>query len=350
VRSYQFLEYGAPLEAIDGPEPEPTGTEVILRVAACGVCHSDLHVWEGHYDLGNERRLDIRSGRSLPFTLGHEIAGEVLAFGPEADGVTTGDRVVAFPWIGCGRCDVCRRDDEHLCLRPRALGTFVDGGFADRVVIPHPRYLFRHDGVPADLACTYACSGLTAWSALSKVEGHRGRHTIILGAGGVGLAAVTVAKAMAADREVVVVDIDPDKLGAARRIGADHTVDGTDARAAAKEIQSLTEGGALAVVDCVGAGPTAALGLRVLRRSGVLVIVGMMGGSLEVALPMMPLKDLTIRGSYLGALREMHALMEAVRGGRVRSIPRHPRALASAQDALDELAAGTVVGRLVLEP
>ena len=225
----------------------------------------------------------------------------------------------------------------------------MNGGFSDRVLVPHARYLFPHGDVPPELACTYACSGLTSYSALKKVAGHRGRHTIILGAGGVGLAGVAIAKAIS-DRDVVVVDIDAEKLTAAREVGADHTIDGSDARAAAKEIQSLTGGGALAVVDCVGSRDTASLGLRVLRRSGTLVIVGMMGGSLDVALPLMPLKELTIRGSYLGSLTEMRELMGLVTGGRLRAIPTQRRALPSAQEALDALAAGRVVGRVVLTP
>jgi D-arabinose 1-dehydrogenase-like Zn-dependent alcohol dehydrogenase len=263
--------------------------------------------------------------------------------------VEPGTRAVVFPWIGCGSCDVCRRDEEHLCLRPQGLGTFRDGGFSDRVVVPHPRYLFDYGDAPADLACTYACSGLASYSALRKVEHHAGAHTVILGAGGVGLAAVAVAKAMS-DREVIVVDIDGQKLDAARGLGADHAVDGADARSAVREIQSLTGGGTLAVVDCVGSAVTASSGLRLLKRSGILVIVGMMGGALEVALPLMPLKDLTIRGSYLGSLREMGELMALVRAGRVPPIPHHARPLATAQDALDDLVAGSVVGRVVLAP
>jgi D-arabinose 1-dehydrogenase-like Zn-dependent alcohol dehydrogenase len=348
VRSYQFREYGQPLEAVDADDPRPTGAEVVVRTLGCGVCHSDLHVWEGHYDLGDDRRLDVRGGRDLPFTLGHEIAGEVVTVGPDAEGVEPGTRAVVFPWIGCGSCDICRRDEEHLCLRPRGLGTFRDGGFSDRVVVPHPRYLFDYGDAPADLACTYACSGLASYSALEKVAGHRGRHTVIVGAGGVGLAGVSVAKATS-DREVIVVDIDPDKLEAARRIGADHVVDGSD-RGAAKIIKDLTDGGPLAVVDCVGSEETASLGLRVLPRSGTLVILGMLGGSLRVALPLMPLKDLTIRGSYLGSLAEMGSLMELVREGRVAPIPRTTRQLSDAQRTLDDLAEGTIVGRVVLTP
>lgn len=348
MRSYQFREYGAPLQPVEAANPDPTGTDVLLRVTACGVCHSDIHVWEGHYDLGNDRKLDVRAGRELPFTLGHEIAGEVVVVGPDAEGVEVGEHVVAFPWIGCGSCGVCSHDEEHLCLKPRALGTFRAGGFSDHVVVPHARYLFGFGDLSPDLACTYACSGLASYSALKKVAGARGSHTIILGAGGVGLAGLSIARSMS-DREVIVVDIDREKLRAAERLGADHVVDGSDT-SAAKQLKRLTGGGAYAIVDCVGSEASASLGLRSLTRSGILVIVGMLGGSLEVALPLMPLKDLTIRGSYLGSLTEMRELMELVRSGTVAPIPLEARALAQAQETLDDLSAGTIIGRVVLTP
>lgn len=348
MRSWQFREYAAPLELVEAPDPEPTGAEIVVRVEACGVCHSDIHVWEGQYDLGGGRKLDVRSGRPLPFTLGHEIFGEVVATGPDAEGVGVGDRGVVYPWIGCGACDVCARGDEQLCLDPRALGTFRDGGFSDRVRVPHPRYLYDAGPVAPELACTYACSGVTAYGALAKVRGAHGDHTVILGAGGVGLAATSIAKATS-DRSVIVVDIAEDKLAAAAEAGADHVVDGNDPDAH-RALRRLVGGGVHAIVDCVGSEATATLGTRALARSGVLVVVGLIGGSLRLSLPLLPLKDMTIRGSYLGSLAEMGALMELVRAGRPRPTPIETRPLDRAQASLHDLAAGRVVGRVVLTP
>ena len=106
------------------------------------MCHSDVHIWDGHFDLGDGRQISLESrGVHLPFTMGHEIAGEIVALGPEASGVNIGDKVVAYPWIGCGECAVCRKGDELLCLTPRTLGTRVHGGYATHVIVPHPRYL-----------------------------------------------------------------------------------------------------------------------------------------------------------------------------------------------------------------
>ncbi len=355
MRSYQFTEYGQPLESVDAPTPAPTGTEVVLRIEACGVCHSDVHVWQGYFAMGGDRKLDVRASRELPFTLGHEIAGEVVAVGPDAstgvDGsapVVQGMSVVAFPWIGCGDCDICVADREHLCHRPRALGTHVDGGFADHVIVPHPRYLFTYGDAATDLAATYACSGLTAYSALLKVRDRVGPQLVMIGAGGVGLAGIRIARALY-DCELIVVEIEATKLEAAKAAGAAHVVDGRD-EDAAKQLKVLTGGGCAAVIDWVGNDASASLGFRTVAKSGILVMVGLMGGSLRVPLPLMALKDLTIQGSDLGSLAEMRELMGWVRAGRIEPIPFETRSIECVNEALTDLEAGRVLGRVVLSP
>ena len=170
MRSYKFAGYGEAVSEVVGESPAPQGSEVLLNVEACGVCHSDLHVLDGFFELGDGKRLDLSGGRNLPFTLGHEIAGSVAALGPDATGPTPGERVVVYPWIGCGECAICGAGDEHLCADARALGIQVDGGYADQVLVPHPRYLLDFGDIPARLAATYACSGLTAYSALKRIE------------------------------------------------------------------------------------------------------------------------------------------------------------------------------------
>ena len=149
MRAMQIIEWGKPLEAREYPDPEPNGEEVLLRVEAAGVCHSDVHIWDGYFDLGGDRQISLESrGVQLPFTMGHEIAGEVAALGPRASGVKVGDKVVAYPWIGCGECAVCRKGEELLCLNPRTLGTRRAGGYGTHVIVPEGRYLLPHQGVP----------------------------------------------------------------------------------------------------------------------------------------------------------------------------------------------------------
>src|SRR6516164_11559273 len=109
MRSYRVTEFGAPLSEVDAQTPRPDGSQVVLRVKAAGVCHSDLHIWEGGYDLGHGRRLSLKDrGIALPLTMGHETVGEVVSLGPEAKGVKIGETRLVYPWIGCGTCPICR--------------------------------------------------------------------------------------------------------------------------------------------------------------------------------------------------------------------------------------------------
>ena len=137
---------------------------------AAGVCHSDLHLADGYFDLGGGKRMSLQDrGMKLPVTLGHENVGEVVALGPEAKGVKVGDVLLADPWIGCGTCAVCLRGDENLCRAMRSLGVFSDGGYADYMMVPHPRYLFDIGDLAPERAAPLACSGITTFSALKKV-------------------------------------------------------------------------------------------------------------------------------------------------------------------------------------
>ena len=122
-RCYCLTAHHQPLERRDEDVPEPKGGEVLVRMLAAGVCHSDIHIWDGEYDLGSGRKLVLRDrGVALPLVMGHEIAGEVAALGPDAQGVEVGDKVLVYPWLGCGQCRTCARGQENLCLRPASLG------------------------------------------------------------------------------------------------------------------------------------------------------------------------------------------------------------------------------------
>ena len=203
--AYQTTTPGAALVEVELETPVPQGTEVLVKTVACGVCHSDIHMHDGVFNLGNGKQLEVgREG----MVLGHEIFGEVVAVGPDAEGVQIGDRRVVYPWIGCGECAACMRGEEQLCTPGRALGIVAHGGFADHVLIPHSRYLFDKGDVSDSLAATYACSGLTAFAALKKVgDLHADDAVVIIGAGGVGMMAIQIAiSAMGIDP--IVVDID----------------------------------------------------------------------------------------------------------------------------------------------
>ena len=350
MRSHQVLEYGKPLELVEAETPEPQGGEVLVRIAACGVCHSDLHLWEGHFDLGGGKRLDVTRGRTLPFTFGHEIVGQVVAVGPDARGVSEGDHRVVYPWIGCGDCPVCASGEEHLCPLSRALGVGRAGGYADHVLVPDAKYLFDFGTVPAPLAATYACSGITAYSALRKTRDLvAGRPLLIIGAGGVGMAGLALAREVLDASQVWVADIDPAKLEAARVAGADHVVDSSSPDAL-KEMAAETGGGVAAAVDFVGAESSAAFGFDALARGGKLVIVGLFGGSFQAPLPFFPIKAVTVQGSYVGSPAEMADLMALARAGRIPAIPVETRPMAEVTRTLEDLREGRIVGRVAVLP
>lgn len=353
MRSYQVTEFGSALSEATRTPPEPTGTEVLLQVAACGVCHSDVHLREGYFDLGAEGRLDLSRGLPLPFTLGHEVAGDVVAMGPEAapgpDAVAVGDRRVVYPWIGCGQCAQCAEGREHLCRAPRNIGIQCDGGYSDHVLVPHPRYLVPFGDIPVEEACTYACSGLTAYSALRKVGPlAAGDPLIVIGAGGVGLAGVRLAGHVTGVAPLVA-EIDGARRDAAISAGACDAVDPAE-EGAARAMIKATKGGVAAAVDFVGSAESARFGFDILRKGGKLVIVGLFGGGLSVPVPHFPLREVVVAGSYVGSLDELRDLLVLAREGKVGRAQVTARPLDDAEAALSELQAGRVTGRAVLVP
>jgi alcohol dehydrogenase, propanol-preferring len=350
VKSYQITEFGAPLTATEAPTPPLSGKQVLLRVRAAGVCHSDLHIWEGGYDLGHGRRMSLKDrGINLPLTLGHETVGEVVAFGPKAEGVRPHDVRLIYPWIGCRECPTCLAGDENLCLKPRSLGVYCDGGYADHIIVPHSKYLLDLGGLDPVTAAPYACSGVTTYSALKKVE-HviREAPILVIGAGGLGLMLLSILKAMGGVGAVVV-DIDERKRRAALDAGALAAVDG-NAEDAVEQVIAAADGPVRAAIDLVNSSETAALAFNALTRGGKLVIVGLFGGAAPWPLPLIPIKAVTIQGSYVGNLRETRELLDLVRRESIPPIPVTRRKLEQANETLDDLRRGDLIGRAVLTP
>ena len=332
------------------PVPTPLGTEVLVRVQAAGLCHTDLHLWEGHYDLGGGKRLNLADrGIKPPITLSHEICGEVHSFGELAGEVTRGEQVLVHPWIGCGECAACKRGEENICIKPQSLGVVRPGGFAEYVIVPHPRYLIDIEGLDPAEAAPLACAGVTTYSALQKFGAriHEG-PVVLIGAGGLGLMAISVLKALGGVGAIVV-DIDARKRDAALAAGAIGVID-AKASDAAQQIIAATDGGARAVLDLVGATPTVTLAVAGSARGGHIVICGLMGGDITLSLPVIPMRPLTLQGSYVGTLNELRDLVSLVRRARMASIPVTRRPLAEVNEAMQDLIHGRIVGRTILVP
>jgi len=346
---FQLCVCGEPLQAKQQPTPQPAGSEVLLKVLAAGVCHSDLHLADGWFDLGGGKRLSLADrGMKLPVTLGHENVGEVVAAGPDAKGVRIGARMLADTWIGCGACGPCRRGEENLCRAMKSLGVFSNGGYADYMMVPHPRYLFDIGDLPAERVAPLACSGVTTFGALKKVPTLASEPTVIIGAGGLGLMCLDLHRKMGG-HSAVVVDVDPEKRKAAKEAGAAHVIDG-GASDAAQQIIDLTQGGAWAVIDLVGSSQSARLGYDSLIKGGKYVIVGLFGGDLTVSLPPIPMRALTIQGSYVGSVPEMIELMELIRRTGPPQVPVATKPLDQVNAVMHDLRAGKIIGRVVLTP
>ena len=197
MRRQSLVKFDAPLCETIVDTPKPQGREVLVRIERCGLCHSDLHIQDGYADLGGGKKLDTTRGMTLPFTLGHEIAGVVDEVGPDAPKDLIGKKQAVFPWIGCGQCRDCANGDENLCVKQRFLGVSIDGGFASHVLVPDAKYLLDYDPLPVNQAATLMCSGVTAYGALKRlVDRPRQRNLLLIGLGGVGMMGLSFAQAM----------------------------------------------------------------------------------------------------------------------------------------------------------
>lgn len=337
------------LVQVDKPLPTPAGSEVLLKVLGAGVCHSDVHIWEGGYDLGNNQSMSFEGRVKFPLTLGHESAGQVVAMGPDAEGVRLGDRCLVYSFIGCRACAFCEQGDEHLCTAARFLGVNRDGGYADHIVVPHARYLIDLKGLDPVAAAPLSCSGVTTYSALKKAGPRLTQEPIvIIGAGGLGLMALHVLRLMGA-KGAVVVEIDPRKRQAAQDAGAMAAID-PKAVDAEKQIRDAIGSPVYFVLDLVGSGDTAGLGFKLLDRRGKLVVVGLFGGAVSVSVPLLVAKSAVVQGSSIGSLAELRELVAIVQSAGLPAIPLQRRGLQDANAALADLRAGRVVGRVVLVP
>ncbi len=346
MRRQSLVAYGQPLCETVVDCPAPRGSEVLVRIERCGVCHSDLHLQDGYFSLGGDKRLDVSAGRTLPFTLGHEIAGVIEVAGEEAGDATIGRRVAVYPWIGCDKCAACRAGEENLCSDHRHLGIVADGGFATHVLVPHPRYLLDYAPLSPAFAGPLMCSGLTAYSALKRFAGRPERGPVLLvGLGGVGMMGLAIARALFRTPPIVA-DIDAEKRNAALAAGAAQAYDPADPQA--RKAVTAATGGLLAVCDFVGSDKSLQFSTGVLARGGKVVVTGLLGGTFSMGAAMFAIKAMTIEGTLTGTLAEAREVLDLARAGQIAPIPTHERPLAQAQAALDDLRAGRVVGRTVL--
>src|SRR5262245_34937435 len=347
--SYDVVEWGKPLEKRAHATPTPQGTEVLVALKYCGVCHSDVHIRDGYFDLGGGKRLPMRErGMRPPVTLGHEPFGTVIAAGPDASNAPIRAERLIFPWIGCGACTRCAEGLDNYCMEPDMIGIQRPGGYADHVIVPHPRYLVDAAGIDPAWAATLSCSGLSTYSAVAKLKPIPADEWIaVIGAGGLGLSAIGMLRAFGHEK-IISIDIDETKLAAADRAGATALLKSGDADALVR-LRQLTGGALYGAVDFVGAGETAKLALGALRKGGKLILVGLFGGEIELSIGPTILRAITVQGSHVGSVAQLKEVVALAREGKIKPIPIEVRPLVQVSQTLDELKAGSVVGRVVAQ-
>lgn len=342
MRALQLTSWGKPAELRDVAMPKPDAGQVVIAIAGAGACHSDLHL------------MDWPPGKlpwKVPFTLGHENAGWVHAMGPGVTGLAIGDAVLVYgPW-GCGRCEPCRLGRENYCDRAADLpaaggGLGFDGGMAEYMLVPSARFLVPIGDLDPILAAPLADAALTPYHAIATSRGRLvpGASAVVIGAGGLGQMAIQILKATTGAR-VIALDTDRGKLEIARRFGADECIpSGPDAEAS---VRSMT-GGAQLVLDMVGSDATLALGAKLLRAEGRLVIVGLAGGTLPVDFFALPY-GAEVATSYWGTITELMELVALARQGRI-VLEVESFTLDEAMTAYAKLRRGELRGRAVIVP
>ena len=348
--SYDLIDWGQPFERRVNILPHPSGLEVLIRVTAAGLCHSDLHVQKGYMDLGQEGRLTFaQRGAKLPMTFGHEIAGIVESVGPNVTQVKPGQQVLVFPWVGCGECQACFDDRESDCSAMRIIGLKQKGGFATHCLVENEKFLVDIEGLNATDVVPHACSGITVFNALVKIGSLRDKEWLaVMGCGGLGLNAIAIGIALGISN-IIAIDIDDSKLDAAIEMGAASTLNSNSSDALA-ELQNLTEGSLVAVIDTFGGMDTGQLAVRALVKGGQYLVVGQAGGDFKMPQVWLPQKAMTVRGSHVGNSPQLRKLIDMVRDGKIKQMPIDRRPLSKINEAIEDLAAGRVTGRVVFQP
>src|SRR5438477_657939 len=306
MRAVRLVQLGKPLEDAEVPLPEIGPSEVLVRVAACGICHSDAHY-----------RAGISPIDPLPVTLGHEVAGRVETVGREVHHVSPKDRVYVHYLVSCGSCDFCRRGHEQFCSRGQMIGKHRDGGYAEFIKVPGRNVFVLPDEIPFELGAIMMCSSATALHALNKARLKSDESVAIFGFGGLGFSALQLASAFGC-REVYVVDINRAKLASVAAFGG-IAIDAT-AGDPVEQIREATDGKGVDVsIELVGSAITMGQAVRCLGVFGRAALVGLTAESMSV-LPYTELinKEAEIIGVSDHLAAELPMLMEFARSGKLR--------------------------------
>jgi len=334
-----ILEKTAPLEAhplrwADIPAPSPGPGEVLIQVAACGVCRSNLHMIEGDW---SSKGIPAK----LPIVPGHEVVGRITRLGPGVQNLSVGARVGVQPlWSCCERCEYCLTGREQLCAQKQVTGETVDGGYAELMVAKERHVYPVPDGISDAEAAPLFCPGITAFGAVSKARLAPGKRMALFGFGGVGHMVQQLAQLAGA--EVTVVARSPLHLALAKKLGASATVDASSSAHLEEELTKMDR--VDAAVLFAPSTPMLRQAVQVTKPGGVVVV----GASAEVGeLPFGDAK--TVVGTLLGSRQQMHELLRLAEEGRIEAVVES-LPLERVEDALARLKHGDLAARAVVMP
>ncbi|MBR0966093.1 alcohol dehydrogenase AdhP [Bradyrhizobium diazoefficiens] len=329
-------QFGKPLVIEDVPLPQPGPGEVLVKVRACGVCHTDLHAASGDWPVKPVP----------PFIPGHEAAGIVAALGPGVTNLKVGDAVgVAWLHDACMACEYCETGWETLCEHQHNTGYSVNGGFAEYVIASAAFAAKLPATVDFAAIAPILCAGVTTYKGLKETDARPGEWVVISGVGGLGHVAIQYARAMGL--KVVAVDIAEDKLKLARETGADLAVNALEA-AAVDKVLAATGGGAHGVLVTAVSTAAFAQALKMVRRKGTVSLVGLPPGEFPTPIFDVVLKRITVRGSIVGTRRDLDEAIAFAADGKVKAeVTKVP--LAQINDVFERMKAGKIDGRMVLD-
>ncbi len=329
-------EFKKPLTLEDVPRPVPEENELLIKLEACGVCHSDLHVADGDWP-------QFTAITKKPVIPGHEIAGRVIEVGGGVRELQTGDRV-GLPWIywTCGECEFCREGNENLCVKQKITGVTVDGGFAEFVKAPASHVVKIPDGLASVDAAPLFCAGLTVYRSLRQARVSPGQRLAIFGIGGLGHLAVQIGRELGA--EVTAIDISEEKLDLARSLGAARSLNAAstnvvqEVRARSRFHVALVTSAAKAAYD---------MAFSCLRPTGTLLVVGLPPENICFPPILMAAGEVRIQASAVGTREDLREVLAMASQGKI-SCHVTARPLAQINQVLDQLRHGQVSGRIVV--
>ena len=338
MRAVRYHGPKLPLRLEVVPQPDPGPGEVLVKVTAAGICHTELHFLSGLLNLGIN-----------PLTLGHEVVGKIEKVGPGVTAHRVGERVIVYYYVGCGRCAHCLVGDENLCDAIQAEYGFVtDGGFAEFVKVPARNAVRLPDGLRDEAAAPIGCGVTTAVHASALARLAMGEVALVYGVGAVSYGLIQMAALAGA--EVIAVSRTPAKLAKAKALGAAHTIDAKDGKVA-EQVRELTHGhGADVIYEMVATKETMAACTQAIAKRGRLVFIGYSEDSYTVHPIQLVITEASVMGSVGNTLAELVRAVDLVASGKVHTVVDRVLPLADFQQGIDALAKGELVGRVVLKP